>query len=256
MRVATFNVNSLTARMEQLTAFCEESAPDVLCLQETKLTDDRFPREALEALGYPHQVFTGQKSYNGVAMLSRHPIDDPQTNFREGKRHPAARIVAGTVQGVRIYGLYCPNGTQVGSDRYHGKLAWFRRLREEIGTHHTPDDALILTGDFNITPTANDAWDPFRSEGQLLCTAEEREVFESLIGFGLVDTWREMHPYDVGFTWWDYQRMGFSRNQGLRIDHFLVTEPIYERVTACEIQRHVRGWERPSDHAPVLLDLD
>lgn len=256
MRVATFNVNSIGARIEQLAAFCEEASPDVICLQETKVTDDRFPHEELDALGYPHRVFVGQKSYNGVAMLSRHPIEDGQTGFRDGEDHPDARIVAGTVQGVRIYGLYCPNGTEVDSERYHGKLAWFRRLRAELDTHFSKDDALILTGDFNITPEPHDAWDPFQSEGQLLCTKEEREVFQELLAFELVDTWREMHPYDVGFTWWDYQRMGFNRNQGLRIDHFLVTEPIYERVTDCTIQRHVRGWERPSDHCPVTLDLD
>jgi exodeoxyribonuclease-3 len=256
MRVTTFNVNSLNARMEQLTRFVEEERPDVLCLQETKVPDDRFPHDEMVALGYPHIVFTGQKSYNGVAMLSRHPIEAPQTDFLDGDPHPARRLVAGTVQGVRIYGLYCPNGTELGSERFFGKLAWFRRLHAELEAHHDPADPLMLTGDFNITPNDNDTWDPFRSAGKLLCTDEEREVFEALIDWGLTDAWREMNPYTVAFTWWDYQRMGFNRNHGLRIDHFLLTDPLYERLEAVTIHRDARGWDKPSDHAPVSADFD
>lgn len=255
MRVTTFNVNSLNARMEQLERFVQEEQPDVLCLQETKVPDDRFPIDAVKALGYPHIVFTGQKSYNGVAMLSRHPISDPQIDFLDGEPHPARRLVAGTVQGVRIYGLYCPNGTQVHSPRYRGKLEWFRRLRAELDTHHDPSDDLLITGDFNITPADNDTWDPFGSEGQLLCTEAEREVFEHLLAFGLTDSWRELNPFFVEFSWWDYQRMGFSRNQGLRIDHVLLTESLMERAEQVIIHREVRGWDKPSDHVPVSVDL-
>ncbi|MCA9566439.1 MAG: exodeoxyribonuclease III [Myxococcales bacterium] len=255
MRVSTFNVNSLQARMEQLERFVEQEKPDVLCIQETKLPDDRFPVDAIKALGFEFLVFTGQKSYNGVAMLSRTPITDPQTDFRDGDPSGEPRIVAGTVEGVRVYGLYCPNGTQVGSERYHGKLAWFHRLRAELDTHFSPTDPVLLTGDFNITPAPNDTWDPFGSGGKLLCTNEERAALTHLMEFGLDDAFRELNPYFVEFTWWDYQKMGFQRNHGLRIDHFLLTAPLMERAEAVTVHRDVRGWERPSDHAPVSLDL-
>jgi len=256
MRVTTFNVNSLNARMESVRRFVDEEAPDVLVLQETKVDDPRFPLDAVKGLGFEHVEFDGQKSYNGVAMLSKYPISDVQKNFRDGEPHPDKRIIAGTVQGIRIYGLYCPNGTQVGSPRYHGKLEWFRRLRAELDAHFSPTDAVLLTGDFNITPTENDCWDPFRSDGTLLCTDEERAVFQHLLDFGLTDTWRELNPFSVEFTWWDYQRMGWPRNQGIRIDHVLLTQPLLQRATAVTIHREVRGWERPSDHAPVSVDLD
>lgn len=255
MRVTTFNVNSLNARMEQLERFVREERPDVLCLQETKLTDDRFPVDAMAALGFPHVVYTGQKSYNGVALLSKTPITDPQTDFLDGEPHPDRRIVAGTVEGIRIYGLYCPNGTQLGSDRFYGKLAWFRRLRKELDDHLDPSGDVLLTGDFNITPADNDTWDPFGTEGQLHCTEEEREVLEHLMAFGLTDAWRVLNPFFVGFTWWNYQRMGFQRNQGLRIDHMLLSESLMARTDAVTIHQDVRGWERPSDHAPVSVDL-
>ncbi|MCB9675697.1 MAG: exodeoxyribonuclease III [Alphaproteobacteria bacterium] len=256
MRIATFNVNSLNARLDHVRRVTEEIAPDVLCLQETKLEDERFPELAIRAMGYEHVAFDGQKSYNGVAMLSRFPLEDVQKNFREGEPHPDRRIIAATVQGVRIYGLYCPNGTEVGSDRFHGKLEWYRRLRAELDAHFAPGDDVLITGDFNVTPTENDAWDPFRSEGKLLCTTEEREAFQHLLDFGLTDAWRELNPFAVEFSWWDYQKMGWQRNQGLRIDHVLLTDPLLERCSAVTIHRDVRGWDKASDHAPVSVDLD
>ncbi|MEZ4318617.1 MAG: exodeoxyribonuclease III [Myxococcota bacterium] len=255
MRIATFNVNSLNARMEQLRRFVDEHGPDVLCLQETKLEDSRFPEAAMHDLGFEHVAFDGQKSYNGVAMLSKLPLVDVQKNFRDGEPHPDKRILAATVAGIRIYGLYCPNGTQVGSERFHGKLDWYRRLRAELDTHFTPADDVLITGDFNVTPTETDCWDPFRSEGKLLCTNEEREVFEHLLDFGLTDSWRERNPFSVEFSWWDYQKMGWQRNQGLRIDHVLLTDSLLERCEAVTIHRDVRGWDSPSDHAPVSVDL-
>ncbi len=255
MRVATYNVNSLNARLDHVRRFAEESGVDVLALQETKLEDSRFPVDQLEDM-FPHIAFDGQKSYNGVALLSKHPLEDVQKNFRDGEPHPDKRIIAATVRGVRIYGLYCPNGTQVGSDRFRGKLEWYRRLRAELDTYHSPDDAVIVTGDFNVTPTEHDCWDPFRSEGKLLCTNEEREAFEHLLDFGLTDSWRELNPYIVEFSWWDYQKMGWQRNHGLRIDHVLLTDSLLDRCEAVTIHKDVRGWDSPSDHAPVSVDLE
>lgn len=254
MRVTSFNVNSLNARMEQLTQFVAQEKPDVMCLQETKLPDDRLPVDDLKALGFPHVIFTGQKAYNGVAMLSKHPIEDPQLDFRD-EPHADRRLVAGTVQGIRIYGLYCPNGTKVGSPRFHGKLDWYRRLRTELDTHFQPTDDVLITGDFNVTPTDIDTWDPFGTDGHLLCTREERAAFQDLLDFGLTDAWRQQNPYSVEFSWWDYQKMGFSRNHGLRIDHALLTDSVLKRCEAVTIHRDVRGWDNPSDHAPVTTTL-
>ncbi len=256
MRVSTFNVNGLQSRLPQLRRFCEQFQPDVVCLQEIKLPDARFPHDAIAAMGYPHQLVAGQKAYNGVAILSRLPLDDPQRGFRDGPPDPEQRLVAATVDGIRIYGLYAPNGTQVGSDRYERKLAWYARLTEELRSYHQPSDPLLLTGDFNVVPDDIDAWDPFGSEGQLLCTEPEREAFATLLAFGLHDAYRALYPTDVGFTWWDYQRRAYARNQGLRIDHVLLTAPLLERARRVLLHREVRGWERPSDHAPVSVDLD
>lgn len=254
MRIVTFNVNSLNARMEQLARVVEELQPDVMCLQETKLPDDRLPVDDLKALGFEHVAFTGQKAYNGVAMLSKHELSDVQLDFRD-EPHPDRRIVAATVQGIRIYGLYVPNGTKVGSERFHGKLDWYRRLRTELDTYYKPDDHVLITGDFNVTPTDNDTWDPFGTEGKLLCTREEREAFENLLEFGLTDAWRDLNPFSVEFSWWDYQKMGWQRNHGLRIDHMLLTDPLLERCEAVTIHREIRGWDNPSDHTPVSVDL-
>ena len=256
MRVTTFNVNSLHARAASFERFVATHDPDVVCLQETKLPDERFPVEAMKSLGFPHIAFTGQKSYNGVAMLSKHPIENPQLDFLDGEPHPDRRLVAGTVKGIRIYGLYCPNGTEVGSPRYHGKLAWYRRLRAEFDTHLDPTGPVLVTGDFNVTPTDNDTWDPFRSEGHLLSTKEERAVLEHLMEFGLTDAWRALNPFSVEFTHWDYQRRAFSLNQGIRIDHVLLTDCLMKRARAVAIHKDVRGWDTPSDHAPVSVDLD
>lgn len=255
MRVATYNVNSLNARMASVERYVKECAPDVLCLQETKLPDERFPTEAIRAMGFGHIASTGQKSYNGVAMLSKHPIEDVQTDFLDGDPHADRRLIAGTVQGTRIYGLYCPNGTQVGSARFHGKLDWYRRLRAELDTHFSANDDVLLCGDFNITPTDNDTWDPFGSEGKLLCTPQEREIFEHLLAFGFTESWREKNPFSVEFSWWDYQKMGWQRNHGLRIDHVLLTASLMSRCEEVTIHREVRGWPSPSDHAPVSVDL-
>jgi exodeoxyribonuclease-3 len=179
-----------------------------------------------------------------------------QLDFRDGPPSAERRLIAATVQGVRIYGLYCPNGTEVGSERFHGKLAWYRRLRAELDARFTPSDALMLVGDFNVTPTDSDCWDPFGSEGTLLCTDQEREAWRHLCGFGLTDAWRSKNPFAVDFSWWDYQKMGWQRNHGLRIDHALLTPPLMARCKAVTIHREARGWDNPSDHAPVSVDLD
>lgn len=253
MRIVTWNVNSLRARMDHLARFVGEVSPDVLCLQELKADDAQIPLEALHALGYPHVVAWGQPTYNGVALLSRHPITDPQRGF-QGYDDDAARAVSGTVGGVRIYGLYTPNGQAVGGPQFRYKLDWLAALRRELDRLDPGDDVLVC-GDMNIAPGDLDVWDPFKAEGQLLCTAEERAALQHVLDWGLIDSFRERNPFESGFSWWDYRRMGFSRNQGLRIDHVLLSRSLMARCAEVTIHRDVRGWDTPSDHAPVSVVL-
>lgn len=254
MRVVTWNVNSLRARMEHLERFVAEVSPDVLCLQELKLEQDQIPIEALQALGYPHVVAWGQTAYNGVALMSKHEVHDPQTGLQDFD-DDQARVVAGTVQGVRIYGLYTPNGQSVGSEAFHYKLRWLDQLRTELD-RYSPEDALLVCGDMNVAPTDLDVWDPFKSEGRVLCHADERAAIQRLVDWGLVDVYREHHPFEQAFSWWDYQKMGFSRNHGMRIDHIYLTRPLAEGCSEVTIHRDVRGWKpSPSDHAPVSAVL-
>jgi len=253
VRIATFNVNSLRARTDQLRRFTEEAAPDVLCLQELKLADDQIPWDELRGMGYPHVIARGQPTYNGVALLSKHPIEDPATAFADDD-DPEARVVAGTVQGIRIYGLYVPNGQSVGSDKFLYKLDWLGRLREEIH-RHPAGTSMLVCGDFNIAPGDLDVWDPFRFDGVVHAHPDERRALEEVLAWGLTDAWRHLNPFEQQFTWWDYQKMGFTRNHGLRIDHHFLSRDLLARLKRATIHRDVRAWDQPSDHAPVSVDL-
>ena len=251
MRVVTWNVNSLRARMDHLARFVAEVDPDVICLQELKLAPDQIPTDALAELGLPHQVLLGQPAYNGVALLSKHPVTDPQRGFVDHD-DPQARVVAATVQGVRIYGLYTPNGQSVGSPAFLYKLAWLDQLHREVH-RYDPGSDLLVCGDMNIAPDDLDVWDPFASDGQVLCHPDERAALQRVLDWGLVDSFRERHPFDTAFTWWNYQKMGFARNHGLRIDHVFLSRSLMDRCTEVTIHRDVRGWDTPSDHAPVSV---
>ncbi len=253
MRIATFNVNSLRARMDHVGRFVRKSAPDVLCLQELKLADDQIPWDELRDLGYPHVVARGQPTYNGVAMLSKTPIDDPVTRFRDDD-DPEARVVGGTVQGIRIYGLYVPNGQAVGSDKFLYKLDWLGRLKGEVHSYPA-DQSLLVCGDFNIAPGDLDVWDPFKYSGQVHAHPDERAALEAVLDWGLTDAWRHLNPFEQQFTWWDYQKMGFVRNHGLRIDHVFLSRDLLDRLRMVTIHRDVRDWNQPSDHAPVSVDI-
>ena len=254
MRVITWNVNSLRARIEGLQRLVNDHDPDVLCLQELKLAEDQIPLDELRALGYPHLVTWGQIAYNGVALLSREPIHDPQRGFIDFD-DDQARVVAATVQGVRIYGLYTPNGQQVGSEAFLYKLRWLDQLRRELD-RYTPNDLLLVCGDMNVAPGDLDVWDPFAFEGRVQCHPDERARIAALLDWGLTDTFRDVNPFETQFSWWDYQKMGFRRNHGMRIDHIFLTSPLMAKCQRVEILRAVRGWDNPSDHAPVCVDLD
>ena len=254
MKLATWNVNSLTVRLPQVLQWLDAKRDvDALVLQETKLTDDRFPHAEFGEAGYRAECF-GQKSYNGVALISRAPAAAVTRNI-PGFADAQARVIAASVGGVRIVGAYFPNGQAPGTDKFDYKLSWLRALRdwlrEELGAH----PRLALMGDFNIAPEDRDVHDPVAWAGQILCTDEERTHFRALLGLGLVDAYRLFEQPDKCWSWWDYRQLAFRRDQGLRIDHVLVSQALAGAVAACGIDRAPRRHERPSDHAPVLLTL-
>jgi exodeoxyribonuclease-3 len=253
MKIGTWNVNSLKVRLPHLLQWLAENPVDVLCVQETKLTDDKFPLADIEAAGY-HAVFTGQKTYNGVAILSRQPIQDV---VRNNPRYPdeQQRIIAATIDGVRIVCAYVPNGQSVGSDKYAYKLAWLGALRDWLEEELRSHEQLAILGDYNIAPDDRDVHDPLAWAGQLHCSEQERAGLGALVELGLCDSFRLFEQPDKSFSWWDYRQLAFRRNCGLRIDHILLSPALAKRCVACAIDRAPRKWEQPSDHAPVVATL-
>lgn len=254
MQLATWNVNSLTVRLPHLLDWLAAHPVDALVLQETKLTDDKFPADALREAGY-HAAWFGQRTYNGVALLSRTPADAVVRNI-PGFADEQARLIAGTVNGVRVVGGYFPNGQAPDSDKFVYKMAWLQALRGWLADELTRHPDLVLMGDFNIAPEDRDVYDPVAWAGQIHCTPEERAHFSALVALGLVDAFRLFEQPPKSWSWWDYRNLAFRKNQGLRIDHVLVSEPLRTRVSACVIDKAPRKLERPSDHAPVVVTLD
>lgn len=253
MKLATWNVNSLAVRLPQLLDWLAAHQPDVMVLQETKLTDDKFPHAVLSEAGYHPQWF-GQRTYNGVALLSRTPADEIAKNI-VGVEDEQARLIAGTVDGVRVIGAYFPNGQAPASEKFAYKMRWIDGLRAWIAAELTRHPRLVLMGDFNIAPEDRDVYDPVAWAGQIHCTPEERAHFRELLALGLHDAFRLFEQPPKSWSWWDYRNLAFRKNQGLRIDHILVSEPLKSRVTACTIDKAPRKNERPSDHAPVVVEL-
>lgn len=253
MKLATWNVNSLAIRLPHLLAWLGANAPDALVLQETKLTDDKFPQADIEAAGYRVEFF-GQKTYNGVALISRTVAADVVRNI-PGLDDEQARVITGTVNGVRVIGAYVVNGQSVGSDKFAYKLRWLEALQRFVADELTRHTHLVLMGDFNIAPEDRDVHDPAAWAGQVLCTPEERAHFAGLCGLGMHDAFRLFDQPEKSYSWWDYRMLGFQKNNGLRIDHILVSEALKGQVTACTIDRAERKKERPSDHAPVVVEI-
>ncbi len=254
MKLATWNVNSLKVRLPQVLQWLESSPVDVLCLQETKLTDDKFPASEIEAAGY-QVAFTGQKTYNGVAILSRHPITEVVKNnplFPDEQQ----RIISATIEGMRIVCAYVPNGQAVGSDKYEYKLRWLEALIQWLEAEVQQFPSLALLGDYNIAPTDADVHDPAAWQDQVLVSAPERAAFERLCALPLADAFRLFPQAEKLYSWWDYRQMAFRRNRGLRIDHILLSPALVQRCTACEIDKLPRKWEQPSDHTPVIATLE
>ena len=273
MRIATWNVNSLRARLEKVTWWLERAAPDVLLMQETKLSDADAPVMPFSMLGY-ELVHHGEGRWNGVAILTRVGASDVVTNFGDGPVRDSsagstsaaeddfdpfheARMVSAVCGGVRVVSLYAPNGREVDSPFYEGKLAWFARLRRWLDETQSPDQPVLLGGDYNVTPADEDVWSPARAHGGTHVSERERAALASLREWGLVDTYRQLRPERGRFSWWDYRAGMFHRNEGMRIDLLYASAPVASRVVWAEIDREARkGPPTPSDHTPVVIDLD
>lgn len=253
MKIASWNVNSLKVRLPQVLSWLDSRQPDVLALQETKLTDDNFPVHAITEAGY-EVVFSGQKTYNGVAILARQTILDAVTD-PPGLDDAQRRILAGTVDGIRVVNLYVVNGETVGSEKYAYKLDWLRRvhlwLSEELKIH----PRMLVLGDFNIAPDDRDVHDPEAWHGQVLCSEPERDALQRILNLGFADCFRQQEQPEQQFSWFDYRAASFRRNRGLRIDLILASAPLLPQCSSSWIDLEPRGWERPSDHAPVLAEF-
>lgn len=253
MKLATWNVNSLKVRLPHVLQWLADNPVDALCLQETKLTDDKFPVAELEAAGY-RAVFAGQKTYNGVAIISPHPMAEVIRNI-PGFPDAQQRVISATIQDVRVICAYMPNGQSVGSDKYAYKLDWLNALQVWLRSECTAHPNLALLGDYNIAPDDRDVHDPAAWDGSVLVSEPERAAFERLRDLGLQDAFRLFEQPEKLFSWWDYRMMAFRRNMGLRIDHILLSPPLAARCTSCIIDKAPRKLEQPSDHTPVVATI-
>jgi exodeoxyribonuclease-3 len=253
LKVATWNVNSLRVRLEQVLTWLEAETPDVLALQETKLKDPDFPADEFAARGY-ESLYTGQAAYNGVAILSRKPLEEAATEIA-GLADPARRLLAATIDDVRVYCLYVPNGQSVGSDKYRYKLDWLAALCTQLRAELTRHERCIALGDFNIAPDDRDVHDPRLWAGQVMCSEPERAALRKILEHGFDDTFRLLAQPEKLFSWWDYRAGAFRRNRGLRIDLILTTPALSRLCTSCRIDLAPRRVLRPSDHAPVVAEF-
>lgn len=254
MKIATWNVNSIHARLEHLLKWCETNQPDVVCLQETKCVDENFPYQQIHALGYDI-AFYGQKSYNGVAILSKHQIASVQKNFPGDVDDSPKRLIAATINGIRIVNTYVPNGTELGTDKFTFKLDWLQRLRRYFDETCDTNENVLLCGDFNVAPHELDVWSVPVWEGKLHFTKPERAAIQHVKKWGFVDVFRQINDDLKEYSWWNYREWSFPKNHGLRIDHIWTSPPLAERCIDCWIDREPRAWERPSDHAPVVAEF-
>lgn len=256
MRLATWNVNSLKARLERVEAWFSDVEPDVVCLQETKSTDEAFPAQFFTDLGY-QSVHHGQGQWNGVAIVSRVGLEHPVPNFADGQPpDPEARLVTATCGGVRVSSVYVPNGRDLENDHYQYKLKWMARLRRHLEVDSNPSSPVVVAGDFNIAPDDRDVHDPLRYAGATHVSEPERQSLRELEAWGLMDLFRHHYAEDRMFSWWDYRAGAFNKAEGMRIDLILGTASVCARSRWVVIDRQARKGDKPSDHAPVVVDLD
>jgi exodeoxyribonuclease-3 len=257
MKIATFNVNSIKARLDQLLAWLKQAVPEVVCLQEIKCTDDTFPREPIEELGFKLAVH-GQKTYNGVAILSKYPLEDVSPRLPGNAEDDHARYLEAVIGGpepLRVASLYVPNGNPVGTDKYAYKLAWLERLTRHTQELLALEEPLIMAGDYNVIPSTEDVYDPEAWRNDALFARPSRHAFNAFTALGLSDAFRACDTRPGQYTFWDYQAGAWQKNQGLRIDHLMLSPQAADRLKAAGIDRAVRAWERPSDHVPVWCEL-
>jgi len=254
MKIATWNVNSLKVRLDQVKAWLASSDVDVLCLQEIKCTDDNFPSADFEKLGY-HIAFSGQKTYNGVAIISKYKIENVTVNLT-GLTDPQRRVMFATINGIRILNVYIVNGSEVGSEKFRYKMNWLKHLQKDLELNLLEHDNVVLLGDFNIAPADEDVYSPRAWQDKILCSKPERQAFADFIAAGMVDTFRLFDQDDESYSWWDYRQARFRRNMGLRIDFILSSKSLSKLCTSCIIDSAPRALERPSDHAPVMATFD
>ncbi len=252
MKLASWNINSVRARLDRVLQWVQTNAPDVLCLQETKVEDKDFPSEAFSALGYQIEHY-GQRSYNGVALLSRLPLTQVGRGF--GDDDAAARFIVANVAGLRVASVYVPNGQSVGSDKFVYKLGWLSRCRQWLDQHADPAAPMALCGDYNIAPEDRDVHDPAAWKGQVLCHPDERAALAHIQAWGVEDVFRRHHPEPGLYSWWDYRMLGFPKNRGLRIDYMLCTPSLAAVCKDIRIDREARKGKLPSDHAPVVAEF-
>jgi exodeoxyribonuclease III len=255
MRLVTWNVNSLTARLPRVVEWLEANQPDVVCLQETKQAQDAFPYADLKALGY-EAVHHGEGRWNGVAIVSKVGIEDPAAGLGADQEAQGARMVAATCGGVRVHSVYVPNGRSLESEHYTAKLVWLARLREYLDGHYSSDEAVAVCGDFNVAPSDGDLWDPAAFVGMTHASAEEREALEGVLAWGLEDVFAIEHPEGGIFSWWDYRAGDFHQGRGMRIDLVLLSRGLAERAVSSYVDRDARKGKKPSDHAPVVVHFE
>ncbi len=255
LKIATWNVNSVRSRLERLIAFLARHDPDIVCLQELKTPDETYPSEDIEKAGYHSAVF-GQKTYNGVAVLSKNESKILALGMDDGADDPQSRLIAVEISGVTVISAYFPNGGTVGSDKWEYKLDWMHRLKSYLEKHHKKNKPLLLCGDTNIAIDDNDVAEPDKWAGTVLCHPDGRAAFCDIIDWGLRDVFREKNPGGWVFSWWDYRQLAFPRDDGLRIDHILATKPLADKCVSAIVDRDERKGSKPSDHAPVIAEFD
>ncbi len=255
MKIATWNVNSVNVRMPQMLDWLERARPDVVCLQEIKCVDENFPAAAINEAGYMAEFF-GQKAYNGVAILSRFPISDVQKNFPDDDEEAPRRLIAATINGVRIVNTYIPNGTELWTDKFTFKLDWLQRLRRFFDETCDLNSDVLLCGDFNVAPDELDVWSVEQWEGKLHFSKPERAAMHYVKQWGFVDVFRKINGDVQDFSWWNYREGAYQRNRGLRIDHIWTSPMLAEKCVGCRIDKSTRGLEKPSDHAPVIGEFN
>jgi len=256
VKIVTWNINSIKSRLQHVLDWSAANEPDVLCLQETKVPDDKFPYLKLMDAGFEHALFHGGRAYNGVAILSRHPLTDIQKNFPGDDGDVQQRLLAATVNGIRVINVYVPHGTHIGTPKFEYKLEWLSFLRRYLDEYYESDEDILLCGDFNITPHEMDLWNTSIWRNKLHFTKPERDALLEVKRWGFIDVFRQLNPDLREYSWWGvFHPHMFSHNKGMRLDHIWATEPLADLCSDCWVDKEPRGWDKPSDHAPVVAEF-